>query len=89
MKISFHSHANKTNIQKKRFALSLAFIMRFTATRKWPIYKLPRTQSAELQSDQVPITHLMFEGSMVFFISSTASDNDLNSKVLRSFSASD
>ena len=37
MKISFHSHANKTNFHKQSFALSLAFIMRFTATRKWPI----------------------------------------------------
>ena len=37
MKISFHSCANKTNFHMKRFALSLGFIMRFTATRKWPI----------------------------------------------------
>ena len=37
MKISFHSHANKTNFHMKSFAVSLAFIMRFTATRKWPI----------------------------------------------------
>ena len=37
MKISFHSYANKTNFHMKTFALSLAFIMRFTATRKWPI----------------------------------------------------
>ena len=37
MKISFHSHANKTNFHVKSFALSLAFIMRFTTTRKWPI----------------------------------------------------
>ena len=36
MKISFHSYANKTNFHKKSFALSLAFIVRFTATRKWP-----------------------------------------------------
>ena len=34
-------------------------------------------------------TYLMFEGSIVFLISSTASDKDLNSKVLRSFSAKD
>ena len=34
-------------------------------------------------------TYLMFEGSIVFLISSTASDKDLNSKVLRSFSAND
>ena len=37
MKISFHSYANKTNFRMKSFALSLAFIMRFTATRNWPI----------------------------------------------------
>ena len=37
MKISFHSYANKTNFLMKRFALSLTFIVRFTATRKWPI----------------------------------------------------
>ena len=37
MKISFHSYAKKANFRVKRFALSLAFIMRFTATRKWPI----------------------------------------------------
>ena len=36
MKISFHSYANKTNFHMKSFALSLAFIVRFTATRKWP-----------------------------------------------------
>ena len=39
--------------------------------------------------DSVTVAHLMLEGSMVFFISSTASDSDLNSKVLRSFSAND
>ena len=37
MKISFHSYANKTNFHMKSFALSLAFMVRFTATRKWPI----------------------------------------------------
>ena len=37
MKISVHSYANKTNFHMKSFALSLAFIVRFTATRKWPI----------------------------------------------------
>ena len=37
MKVSFHSYANKTNFHMKTFALSLAFIVRFTATRKWPI----------------------------------------------------
>ena len=37
MKISFHSFANKTNFHVKNFALSLALIMKFTATQKWPI----------------------------------------------------
>ena len=40
MKISFHSYANKTNFHMKSFALSLAFIMKFTVTRKWPISKV-------------------------------------------------
>ena len=35
--ICFHSCANKTNFHIKSFALSLAFVMRFTAARKWPI----------------------------------------------------
>ena len=34
MKISFHSCANNTNFHVKSFAPSLAFIVRFTATRK-------------------------------------------------------
>ena len=37
VKINFHSYANKTNFHMKSVALSLAFIMRFTATRKWSI----------------------------------------------------
>ena len=37
MKISFHSYANKTNFHMKSFALSLAFVMRFKVTQKWPI----------------------------------------------------
>ena len=37
MKISFHSYANITNFHMISFALSLAFIVRFKATRKWPI----------------------------------------------------
>ena len=38
IKISFHSYANNNNFHMKSFALNLAFIMRFNATRKWPIY---------------------------------------------------
>ena len=37
MTISFLSYAKKTNFHMKSFALSLAFIVRFTATQKWPI----------------------------------------------------
>ena len=37
MKIRFHSNANKTNFHMESFALSLAFIVSFTASRKWPI----------------------------------------------------
>ena len=37
MKISFHSYANKTNFHMRSLALSLAFIVRLTATRNWPI----------------------------------------------------
>ena len=37
MKISFHSYANKTHFHLKSFALSLAFIVRFTVTWQWPI----------------------------------------------------
>ena len=40
MKISFHSYANKTNFHMKSFALSLAFIVRFIATQKWPIVNI-------------------------------------------------
>ena len=37
-KITFHSYANKTNFHIKSFALSLAFIIRFKATRKCPVW---------------------------------------------------
>ena len=37
MKISFHSDVKNTNFNMKIFALSLAFIVRLSATRKWPI----------------------------------------------------
>ena len=40
MKISFVCIWTKTNFYNKNFALSLTFIMRFTATRKWPIEML-------------------------------------------------
>ena len=60
MKISFHSYANKTNFHMKSFALSLAFIVRFTATRKWPIFvsiAQPRSQSTSILSTQ-PISSM-------------------------------
>ena len=37
MKISFYSYANKNNFHMKSFALTFAFMVRFTATQKWPI----------------------------------------------------
>ena len=37
MKISCVCISMKTNVHNKNVALSLAFIMRFKATRKWPI----------------------------------------------------
>ena len=40
MKISFDSKANKSNFHMKIFALSPAFMMRFTATQKCPIISL-------------------------------------------------
>ena len=46
IKISFNSYANKTNFHMKSFALSLAFIVRFTATRKWPISQLLSKRAA-------------------------------------------
>ena len=48
MKISFHLYANKTNFHMKSFDLSLAFIMRFTATRKWPIWPLTGNETSDL-----------------------------------------
>ena len=38
MKISFVCIWMKTNFHNKNFELSLAFIMRFKATRKWSLY---------------------------------------------------
>ena len=40
MKISFHSDGNKIDFHMKSFALSLAFVMKFKATPKWPIIKM-------------------------------------------------
>ena len=39
LKISCHLYADKTRFHMKSFALNLAFIVRFSATRKWPIIK--------------------------------------------------
>ena len=51
METSFHSCANKSNFHKKSFALCFAFIMKFTATRTWPIQlgiEVCRTQTTEM-----------------------------------------
>ena len=37
LKISFHSYGKKTNSHMKSYALDIAFITRFEATRKWLI----------------------------------------------------
>ena len=59
MKISFYSHANKTNFLIKSFVLSLAIIMRFTATRKWSNW-LPRPrQSISIKSGKTGTQGLM------------------------------
>ena len=38
MKMSFHSHANKTHFHMKGCAPGLALKKRHQTTRKWPIY---------------------------------------------------
>ena len=40
MKMSFHSHANKTHFHKKGCALGLTLKVRVLGTQKWPIKKL-------------------------------------------------
>ena len=40
VKITFHSCAKKPNFHIKSFAFSLAFVMRFKATRNWPIISI-------------------------------------------------
>ena len=70
MKISFHSYANKTNFHMKSFALSLAFIMRFTATRKWPIQSWSRTREGQHRVPASPgarATDLEFSCSVFAF----------------------
>ena len=47
MKIRFHSYTNKNNFHKKGFAVSLAFILRFTATQKWPILTFDANYSSK------------------------------------------
>ena len=56
MKISFHSDAKKTNFHLKNLALSLAFIVRFTPTRKWPILISQRETMEKLLSFTQPTT---------------------------------
>ena len=40
MKMTFHSHANKTHFHKKGGALGLLLKVRVLGTQKWPIEKL-------------------------------------------------
>ena len=40
MKMTFHSHANKTHFHKKGCALGLLLKVRVLGTKKWPIEKL-------------------------------------------------
>ena len=49
IKIRFHSNADKTDFHMKSFALSLAFIMRFTATQKWSIPELEGGERKKMQ----------------------------------------
>ena len=63
MEISFRSYDDKTNFYMKNFALSLAFIMRFTATRKYPIVTFFFSASAKEYFAQYP--PCMMEGSHV------------------------
>ena len=63
MKISFVCTWMKTNFQNKIFALSLAFIMRFTATRKWPVTYLSFEHFVQQNhSFSLPIAMETFEG---------------------------
>ena len=39
-KFYYESYPNKTKFHMNSFALDLALIMRFTATQKWPIYRV-------------------------------------------------
>ena len=58
MKISFYSYVKKAHNHMKSFALSLAFIMRFNATRKWPAVSSPVDEN-ELQLEKLVI-YMMF-----------------------------
>ena len=40
MKMTFHSHANKTHFHEKGGALGLLLKVRVLGTQKWPIEKL-------------------------------------------------
>ena len=58
LKVSFHSYAIKTNFHVKSFALSLAFIMRFTATRKSSITNVVE-MSDSLEEHRYSLGHLV------------------------------
>ena len=69
MKNSFYSYANKTNFNMKSFVLSLAFIMRLAATRKWPIEN-QRTDASHFflacEQEENTLTCQQFELTKVF-----------------------
>ena len=59
MKISFHSHADKTHFHTKGFTQGLALKKRHKTIRKWPIIKADLTTSHLLQDKmQENIMHI-------------------------------
>ena len=60
-KFLFHLYANKINFHMKSVALSLAFIIKFTATRKWPICRprgvnlIPRVSPLHVPRSEVRV----------------------------------
>ena len=58
MKISFVCIWMKTNFHNKNFALSLAFIMMSTATRKWPIEQQSFAESYKIHGNFLHISRV-------------------------------
>ena len=65
MKISFVCIWMKTYFHDKNFALSLAFIMRFKATRKWSISNMKRLKNFFF-SQRIYIYSVLFLFSLLF-----------------------